>query len=175
MSIMNSHAIFRAAVRDRRANHPLDRISAYKLRESRDNLEYECRVVASISEYLRTAPCYGHAGILLGCVESDKSVRLKRIPQNIAHELGYNLIPAIQALTVEGVPAADIVAFILSIKTLVDNLLAECDAIQTGISRSIQVEYSRMKAGSSRMERICADALDIAEQAVEFCKQHGVL
>lgn len=175
MSIMNSHAIFRAAMRDRRANHPLDRISAYKLRESRDNLEYECKVVDSIAVYLRARPCDRHASMLVGCTEEDKAYRLKGVPHIIARELGYNLIPAIEALTVEGVSDADIVAFILSIKPQVDHLLADCDAIQTGISRSIQPEYDALKAGNSSMEHICAEALRIADMAVDFCEQHGVL
>lgn len=172
---MNCHAIFRAALRDRRANHPLDRISAYKVRESRDNLHHNLRTVASIAVYLGARPCDRHSIMLLGCTEEDKAYRLKRAPHIIARELGYNLIPAIEALTVEGVPDADIASFILSIKPLVDNLLAEYDAIQMGTTRSIQPEYDALKAGNSTIERICADALDIAEQAVDFCEQHDVL
>jgi hypothetical protein len=113
--------------------------------------------------------------MLLGCTEEDKAYRLKRVPHIIARELGYNLIPAIQALTVEGVPPADIAGFIQSIKPQVDQLLADCDAIQTGTSRSIQPEYDALKAGNSSMERICAEALRIADLAVDFCEQHGVL
>jgi len=162
-------------MRERKTSYPFDHISAYKVRESGDNLQHECRVVASISEYLRARPCDRHSSMLVGCVESDKSVRLKRIPHNIARELGYNLIPAIEALTSEGVPAAAITTFIRSIKPQVEQLLADCDAIWLGMSRCSTPEYERMKAGGSPMECICADALDISEQAVAFCKQHGVL
>lgn len=175
MTKMTPRTAFLRAMEDRRANHPLDRISAYKVRESRYNLRHEGAVVASIAEYLRAHPRDRHSSMLLGCTEEDKAQRLKGIPAGIAHELGYNLIPAIEALTVEGVPAADIAGFILSIKPLVDNLLAECDAIQMGTSRSIQPEYDSLKAGNSSMEHICAEALRIADLAVDFCEQHGVL
>lgn len=175
MSMAVPSTVFHSAMRERKTNYPFDCISAYKVRESGDNLQHECRVVASISGYLCARPCDRHSSMLVGCVESDKSVRLKCIPHNIAHELGYNLIPAIEALTSEGVPAAAIATFIRSIKPQVEQLLADCDAVERATSSSIQPEYARMKAGSSRMERICADALDIAEQAVEFCKQRGVL
>jgi hypothetical protein len=175
MPKLTCHQIYQAALHSRESAHPFDRVSAYKVRESRDNLQNECRVVASISEYLCTPPCYGRASILVGCVESDKSERLKRMPQNIARELGYNLIPAVEALTVEGVPAADINTFMRSIKPQVDQLLADCDALERVTTRCIKPEYERMKAGSSPMEHICADALDIAEQAVAFCKLHRVL
>ena len=166
---------FRAAMKKRKANHPFDRISAYKVRESRDNLRHERAVVASIAEYLRARPRDRHSSMLLGCTQEDKAQRLKGIPAGIAHELGYNLIPAIEALTVEGVPAADIGAFIKSIKPLVDNVLAGCDAIQVGTSRSIQPEYDALKAGNSGMGHICEEALRIAEQAVALCVGHEVL
>ena len=175
MTKMTPRTAFLRAMKQRKANHPFDRISAYKVRESRDNLRHERAVVASIAEYLRARPRDRHFSMLLGCTEDDKAQRLKGIPAGIAHELGYNLIPAIQALTVEGVPAVDIGAFIKSIKPLVDNLLAECDAIQMGTSRSIQPEYDSLKAGNSSTESMCAEALRIAEQAVAFCVGHGLL
>ena len=171
MSMAVPSTVFRSAMRERKTSYPFDRISAYKVRESGDNLQHACRVVGSISEYLCTPRRYGRASILVGCVESDKSVRLKRIPHNIARELGYNLIPAIESLTSEGVPAAAIATFIRSIKPQVDQLLADCDAVERATTRCIMPEYERMKAGGSPMECICADALDIAEQAVAFCKK----
>ena len=175
MTKMIPRTVFHRAMRDRRTNHPLDRISAYKVRESRDDLHHNLRTVGSIAVYLRARPCDRHSSMLLGCTEQDKAYRLKRVPHIIARELGYNLIPAIEALTVERVPAADVFTYVQSIKPLVDNLLVECDAIQTGTSRSIQGEYDALKAGNSSMEHICAEALRIADLAVDFCKQHGVL
>lgn len=171
-----AYAEFRAAMKQRKANHPFDRISAYKVRESRDNLHHETNVVGSIGEYLR-APrgVYSRSGILVGCTEGDKAQRLKCIPHNIVRELGYNLIPALMALHLEGVSEADIIAFLQSIKPQVDRLLADCDAIQMTTERSIKSEYAALKAGYSPLVALSADALDIAEQAVAFCKEHGVL
>ncbi len=164
-----------AAMRERETSYPFTQISAYKVRESRDNLQRECAVVASIAEYLRARPSDRRGSTLLGCTPEDKAHRLKRTPHIIARELGYNLIPAIEALTVEGVPAGDIATFIGSIKAQVDQLLVDCDAIQTEISRSIQGEYDGMKAGNSELMRICNEALDIADLAVAFCERHGLL
>lgn len=147
---------FRAALKQRKTDHPFDRISAYKVLESRNNLQHEFKVARSISAYQRARP-YNRNGILVACTGEDKAYRLKHIPQNIARELGYNLIPAIEALTLEGVPAADIVGFIQSIKPQVNQLLTDCDAVG---------------ASKSNMESICAEALRIAEQAVVFCERH---
>jgi hypothetical protein len=175
MSYVSCQAIFRSSMRDRRANHPLVRISAYKLRESRDNLQHGRDVLVSIADYQCARPRDRHSVSLVGCTSEDAGSFLKRFPGIIARELGYNLIPAIEALTVEGVPAGDINTFIQSIKPQVDQLLVDCDAIQAEISRSIQGEYDGMKAGNSELIRLSKEALRIAEQAVVFCEQHGVL
>lgn len=176
MTLTIPSSVFQAAMKRRKANHPFERVSAYKIRESRDNLAHECTVMASIAAYLR-APggAYGRSRILVGCTEEDKAYRLKRVPEIVADELGYNLIPALMALGLEGVPEADIIAFLQSIKPEVDRILAECDAIQMETSRSIKSEYAALKAGYSPLAALCADALHVAEQAVAFCKTHGVL
>lgn len=176
MTLTIPSRVFRAAMKQRKANHPFNRISSHKVRESRHNLHHEANMVGSIAEYLR-APrgSYGRSGILVGCTEEDKACRLKRVPEIVAHELGYNLIPALMALGVEGVPKADIIAFLRSIKPQVDRILTDCDAIQMATSRSIKSEYVALKAGYSPLAATCADALDVAEQAVAFCKEHGVL
>ncbi len=169
-------AEFRAAMKRRKTHYPFERASAYKVRDSWYNLDHEANVVGSIAEYLRIPRgAYGRSGMLVGCTEEDKAYRLKRVPEIIARELGYNLIPAVAALHLEGVPEADIIAFLHSTKPEVDRILAECDAIQMATSRSIKCEYAALKAGYSPLASLCADALDVAEQAVAFCKAHGLL
>lgn len=164
--------IFEIALNERRSLRPLEAGGAYKLRECRDNFRHEVEVVGSIAEFLRTRPGYGRHGILVGCTEDDKAHRLKRVPLIIARELGSNLIPAVKALTLEGVPVADIDTFIRSIKPQVDHLLADCDAVRAATSGSIQSEYAALKAGTSGTARMCAEALHIAEQAVSFCGRY---
>lgn len=175
MSKMTCQAVFREAMRDRRAKHPFERISAYKVRESRGNIASTIGTLTEIISVVSSGETYSVPILLGGCTTEDKAYRLKRIPAIIARELGYNLIPAIEALTVEGVAADDILTFILSIKERVDQLVRDCDAIQPEISRSIQGEYDAMKAGDSRIMRICVEALDIADLAVAFCERRGVL
>lgn len=176
MTLTIPSSVFRAAMKRRKANHPFERVSAYKVRESWDVLHHNLATVGSIAAYLRApSGSYGRSGILVGCTEQDKGYRLKRVPEIIAYELGYNLIPALEALHLEGVPEADIIAFLQSFKPEVDRILAKCDAIQMATRRSIKSEYAALKAGYSPLEAVCADALDVAEQAVAFCKEHGVL
>ena len=175
MTCPSAHDLFRAAMRNRRANHPLYRVSAYKVRESRDNLHHNLRTVGSIAVYFCARPCDRYASLLLGCTPEDKADRLRRVPAIIARELGHNLIPALEALTNEGVPATDIADFLLTLRPRVSHLLHQCTSVQAGMARSISHEYAALRAGHSAMLRLCEDALDIAEAAVSFCKLHGVL
>lgn len=168
-------AAFFSAIGLRLIDHPFERVSAYKVRECRNHLRDECDVVASIARSL-TRPRYKTYGSqLLGCTEGDKALRLRRVPSIIARLLGYDLIPAIEALTLEGVHPADIVAFTASIRPAVKKLITDCDAIQTQTTRSVRGEYAALRRGTSGTERLCKEALAIADAAVAFCKADGVL
>jgi hypothetical protein len=159
---------------DRITNRPFDRISAYKVRESRGNIASTIGTLNEIISVVSKGETLSVPILLGGCTTEDKSIWLKDLPGNLAHELGYNLISALQALKVEGVPEPTIDRFIQSIKRDVCQLLKDCDAVQTDTGRSVKGEYARMKAGCSDMLRICNDALRIADQAKLFCQQHGV-
>jgi len=174
-SELGARAIFREVRRNRNEKHPFDRISAYKIRESRGNIEHELRVVLGLEVYLSAKPSCRNPYSLVGCTTEDKAERLKKIPSVIATELGYNLIPAIEALHVEGIPQQDIDAFVASIKSSVFRLLDDCDEVWAVTARSIRDEYSAIRIGTSGSEQICRDALRIADAAMDFAKKHGVL
>jgi hypothetical protein len=99
---------------------------------------------------------------------------LKKIPRAIATELGENLIPAIEALHVEGIPKQDVDAFVASLKSSVFRLLDDCDEVMAVTTRSIRDEYSAVRIGTSGSEQICRDALRIADAVMNFAKKYGV-
>lgn len=174
MTKMTPRNVFLSAMEDRITKHPFDRISAYKVRESRDNIIRMINTLNEIIAVVSSGVTHSVPILLGGCTTEDKSIWLKDLPGNLAHELGYNLISALQALNVEGVPEPAIDRFIQSIKRDVCQLLKDCDTVQTDTGRSVKGEYARMKAGCSEMLRICNDALRIADQAKLFCKHHSV-
>jgi hypothetical protein len=174
MTKMTPHNVFLRAMEDRITNRPFDSISAYKVRESHHNISRMTNTLNEIIAVVSSGQTHSVPILLGGCTTEDKSIWLKDLPGNLAEELGYNLIPAIQALNVEGVPEAAIDRFIQSIKADVCQLLKDCDAMQTDTGLSIKGEYARMKAGCSEMLRICNDALVIADQAVSLCDIHAV-
>ncbi len=165
---------FKASMSDRIANRPFVNISAYKVRESFENIENMCSTVVEIINVVSKGATRSPPVLLGGFTSEDKGIWLKDLPANLAHELGYNLIPAIESLSVEGVPPAAIKAFIQSIKGSVHQLLADCDAVQAATSRTIKGEYALMKQGRSSALRICNDAFQIADLAAAFCDLHDV-
>ncbi len=174
MTKMTPHNAFLRAMEDRITNRPFDSISAYKVRESHHNISRMTNTLNEIVAVVSSGETHSVPILLGGCTTEDKSIWLKDLPGNLASELGYNLIPAVQALNVEGVPEATIDRFIQSIKGDVCQLLKDCGALQTDTGLSIKGEYARMKAGCSEMLRICNDALRIADQAVTLCDTHAV-
>lgn len=174
MTKITPRTAFLRAMEDRIANRPFETISAYKVRESRDNIARMLSTLTDIIAVVSSGKSYPVSILLGGCTTEDKAIWLKDLPGNLARELGENLIPAVQALNVEGVPEAAIDAFVQSIKGKVCQLLKDCDTMQTETGQSIKGEYARMKAGCSEMLRICRDALRIADQAAAFCNRHRV-
>ena len=174
-SKLGARAIFRDARAKRMEERPFDRISAYKIGESRDNIEHELRVILGLETYLSAKPSRRNPYILVGCTPEDKAQRLKKIPRVIATELGENLIPAIEALHVEGIRKQDVEAFVASIKSSVLRLLDDCDDVWAVTATSIRDEYSAIKNGTSGSEQICRDALRIADAAMDCAKKYGVL
>ena len=172
---LGARAIFRDARAKRLKERPFDRISAYKIRKSRDNIEHELRVVLGLEAYLSAKPSHRNPYVLVGCTPEDKAERLKKIPRAIATELGENLIPAIEALHVEGIPRQDVDAFVASIQSSVFRLLDDCDEVMAVTARSIRDEYSAVRIGTSGSEETCRDALRIADAAMDFAKKYGVL
>lgn len=174
MTKMTPHTAFLRAMKDRVTNRPFDSISAYKVRESWDNIIRMINTLNGIISVVSRGETHSVPILLGGCTTEDKSIWLKDLPGNLACELGENLIPALQALNVEGVPEATIDRFIQSIKGDVCQLLKDCGALQTDTSLTVKREYARMEAGCSEMLRICNDALVIADQAVALCDTYSV-
>lgn len=166
--------VFRASLKERQKERPFGNKSAYKIRESQSNIESITSTVTAIIEHVSNGECSSPPVLLGGCTSADKDIWLAALPSNLADELGFNLIPAIAALSVEGVPEPAIESFAQSINSSVQQLLDDCDAVQAAISNSIAEEYARMKRGQSSMLGICNDALQIADRAAIFCDVHDV-
>ena len=121
-----------------------------------------------IGEYLKN-PSLFYKGQILGhcCTTDDKAVWIKSIPAKVADLLGYNILPAIAALTNNGLSKRDTNRTLDIANGMAKTLLEECERQQTRLKGGISVEYDEMKTGYSEVHGLLVDADRIAEDALQ--------
>ena len=152
----------------KRRPYPLD-AGAYKLREARHRLLRMMNTVDAIGEYL-CKPGSGRSGSSLGpcCTTDDKAVWLKCVPDQVAEMLGYDILPAIAALTADGASPTDVAAELASAQARTDELLMDCEAQRNRLKGGIKTEYAAMKSGHSELYVLLVDAGCISQHALEL-------
>jgi hypothetical protein len=95
---------------------------------------------------------------------SDKHTWLKNLPLDIAFSLGYDLLPGLLALKKEGALCVDrdYPAIAQDCLKLVDR----CGQVRNAIRKDIKVEYRQMKQGSSLLEPLIEEAIDLTRRAL---------
>ena len=132
----------------------------YKLREARLNLQRMHDTVSLIQRHkvhnLRLPD------FLNQCMRHEVSTWLKAIPSAIAWQLGYNIAPAIDALTGDGLNTSEILSIKKQIKPVIKDLLYNCEWTHTVIKKNIGYEYRNMKSGQSEL-------LESLESGIKIC------
>ena len=119
-------------------------------------------------EYLKN-PSHFYKGQTLGhcCTTDDKAVWIKSIPAQVAELLGYNILPAIAALTNNGLSKRDTEATLAIANGMAKALLKDCERQQTRLKGNISVEYDNMEEGYSDVHGLLVEADRIAEEALQ--------
>lgn len=143
-----------------RLSRPL-RQGRYKLEEQEMRfLEFQ-RTLYMVRDFV-SGRCRCH---WLGrCMSSDKHTWLKKLPQEIALELGYNLLPGLFALKKEGVPSVDTCYLALRADCL--ELLGRLEQIRCVIKKDVSIEYWHMKKGGSLLEPLIEEAICLTRKAI---------
>ena len=152
---------------NRRLKHPLDS-GECKLLQVRTSLSRMQKTMDKIGEYLKN-PSHFYKGQILDhcCTTDDKAVWIKSIPAQVAELLGYNILPAIAALTNDGLSKRDTVTTLDITNGMAKALLEDCERQQTRLKGGISVEYGMMKTGYSEVHGLLVDADRIAEDALQ--------
>ena len=140
----------------------------YKLREERWRILRRQKTMYQIGEYLKN-PSNFEKGRMLGpcCTTDDKAYWIKSIPALVANQLGYNILPAIAALTNDGLSKRDTDIAFANAKQRANALLKDCEWQQTRLKGGISVEYTMMKTGYSEVHGLLVESDCIAEDALE--------
>ena len=159
------------AARMARRQFPLTQ-GVYKLRESQciiramhDSLDAIESLICHRVHYPHTAalgPC---------CTTEDKASWMKRVPIQIGDLLGYSILPAIEALSGDGLSIGDVERELHSAQPAVEQVLQECDAVHARIKRSIEQEYTWMRQGRSSLRHVLELTSSIPQQALNSVKQ----
>ena len=149
------------SAQQRRANHPL-RNGEYKLKETLQILRSHTEEVRRIADLKNKPnnPEYRHR--LHHCAVIDCGIWLKRLPNTISDLMGYNVLPAIDALVADGISYADVKRIKALVFGRINNLIQGCDSAQRLLKQGISVEYDNFKRGDS----ILAGLADEAESIV---------
>jgi hypothetical protein len=110
-----------------RTAHPLPS-GAYKLRDALHWLSHMKRSMDEIGNYLNKPGNYA-IGQMLGhcCTTDDKAFWIKGIPTQVAQMLGRHILPAIAALTGDGIPQSDVTGEVARANPDATKLLNDCE------------------------------------------------
>ena len=150
-----------------RLKHPLDS-GKLKLGETRSRLSRMQKTMHHIGEYLKN-PNRFYKGQILGecCTTEDKAVWIKSIPAQIAELLGYNILPAIAALTNNGLSKRDTDKTLEIANGMAKTLLKDCEWQEARLKGGISAEYDEIKTGFSEVHGLLVEADRIAEDALQ--------
>lgn len=174
MTERTCHEIYQSALLHRKNEHPFGGSSAYKVRESQRNLEGAVAVLRSVQAYLAASPSMKRSVTLVSCTRDDMARKIKLMPQNLAEELGYNLVPAVLALGIEGLAASAIDSFAAELQPIIHACLANCEVARLFCKQPASVLYSDLRSPASLLTAVCDEALTIADAAVALCNRHGI-
>lgn len=162
------HDAFGAATA-RRAKYPLHS-GAYKLRETQHSIARMQTTMCDIGSLLRNPSTYPPGSSLGCCTTDDMADWLKSLPEHVADILGYNILPAIAALTGDDIPADDVKGELQSARANAHRLLHDCEKQHARLQKGIKREYLSMKKGYSEVYALLVDADGIARRALELIK-----
>ena len=150
-----------------RLKHPLAS-GECKLRKIRWRLSRMQETMYQIEEYLKN-PSHFYKGQILGhcCTTDDKAVWIKSIPAKVANHLGYDILPAIAALTNDSLSKRDTDATLAIANGMAKALLKDCERQENRLKGGISAEYNMMKTGYSEVHGLLVEADRIAEDALQ--------
>ena len=150
-----------------RLKYPLDS-GECKLRETRWRLSRMQETMYQIGEYLKNPSHFYKGQITWPLLHYRRqSVWIKSIPAQVAELLGYNILPAIAALTNDGLSKRDTDATLAIANGMAKALLKDCERQESRLKGGISAEYDMMKTGYSEVHGLLVEADRIAEDALQ--------
>jgi hypothetical protein len=130
----------------------------------------------AIGDHLRLPPSRRAVTINLGgCTTEDRATYLKNIPTDVATNMGWAVMPAIIALTEDGLSEAEAKSATSQAKAQVSRLLDKGDREHARLRKGIQDEYDNIKSGYSSLYGFLRDAQAIITGALSVVKRRNAM
>lgn len=161
-----------AETQRQRVQCPLNSGGIYKLKEACIAFQQMLQTVRVIEQIvlgeLRPAP---HE--LVGdCVAEEKARWLKSVPKHVAETLGYNVLPAVEALGGDYLPNGRVQKLAQDARVQADQIVSRCDEVSAEICQSIEAEYSQMRTGRSISAKLLREAIDFVGHQIELAEKY---
>jgi hypothetical protein len=165
---------FKAGLKQRLA-HPLPS-GAYKLRDAHREITRMMTTMEAIGDHLRLPPSRRAVTINLGgCTTEDRATYLKNIPTDVAINMGWAVMPAIIALTEDGLSEAEAKSVRSEAETRISRLLDKGDTEHARLRTGIRGEYHDIKSGYSSLYGFLRDAQAIITGALSVVKRRNAM
>lgn len=150
-----------------RAKYPL-RSGAYKLREARTALRRMQNTMEAIRRHLKNPDDQYPSPVLGCCMLDEMDDWLKNLPTQLATKLGHDIMPAIAALTGDGIAKIDVDGELYNAKIDARRLLNDCERQHTRLQARLDAEHRAIKSGYSDVYALLVDADGIVRRALEL-------
>ena len=108
------------------------------------------------------------------CTAEDKRLWRKDLPDHVAHQLGYEVLPGLLALGADGADPVNIRRTFPWVEKECLDLINSLEWVRRTIKRNISVEYRHMRQGGSMLEPLVERAIDITDRALRLLPGRGL-
>jgi len=148
-----------------RADHPLPS-GLYKLRDAKREISRNLEEFQLLARLLQSKqPLRGN------CTYGDHALWVKKWPTELAFELGWKVLPSIEALVGDGISDEKVKNCLPGYFRRIANLVNQCEVISPQITGPIGNEYKRWRNKKSLITPLFETALGIIESALDITKE----
>lgn len=168
MSLTPSREAFAEAA-TKRQGYPLS-TGRYKLRECQNRLNRVKHTVNAIGDYWVGRSAHSAGSSLGCCMTYEAATWLKRLPMHLAEMLAYDVLPAIEALTGDGIANSDVRRKLNIVQGRVQGVLNVCDAYHARLKQGIAKKPDEVQRDLSGLIRLIDEIEDILNDALALKK-----
>lgn len=143
----------------------------YKLREAQGTIQRFEDTLRTIAAYSRKPQIFPLRHCSLGPLMTDEiEDYLRALPIKIIDIVAYDILPAITALTGDGIAESDVAYEIKTAHVNASHILRTCEALHRKLKTATLNSHSKVQTNLPEIYALLTDAYGIAERALQLVK-----